>query len=172
MNYAPYNPSYYRSHQYAHQNNLPDSAFNNRRLPLYSSEMPQGNDPFLPSHKKHFQRVGYRSVITEEQIINHQSPEEADSPAKNKEYYRNLSIEDIEGASTNTLISQAIKNRIKAKEHFLRKQKNQYSEALIPKEDYYQPVADRQEEAVKLIQRYKKEENYHQRNRNKTEGYD
>lgn len=32
---------------------------------------------------------------------------------------------------------------------------------MIPKEDYYQPVVDKQEEAVKLIQRYKKEENYH-----------
>lgn len=71
-NYYVNNPSYYRSHQYAHQHNLPDSAMNNRKMPTYTSEMPQGNDPFLPSHKKHFQRVGYRSIISEEQIINHQ----------------------------------------------------------------------------------------------------
>jgi hypothetical protein len=125
MNYYAHNPSYYRSHHYAHQFNLPDSAMNNRKVPVYNSEMPQGKDAFLPSHKKHFQRAGYRSIISEEQIINHQSPEETNSPAKNRDYYRNLSIDDIEGATTNTLISQALKNRIKAKELFLRQQQTQ-----------------------------------------------
>lgn len=69
------NPSYYRSHHYAHQFNLPDSAFLNRKLPVYASEMPQGVNPFIPSHKKHFQRLGYQSIITQEHLINHQSPQ-------------------------------------------------------------------------------------------------
>jgi hypothetical protein len=89
--------------------------------------MPQGVDPFIPSHKKHFQRAAYQSIISQDNIINHQSTEETNSPAKDKDYYRNLSIEDIEGACTNTLISQALKNRIKAKEHLLRKERGEIS---------------------------------------------
>jgi hypothetical protein len=86
MSYQPYNPSYYRSHLYAHQFNLPDSALVNRKVPTYTSEMPQGVSPFLHSHKKHFQNVGYNSIISQEHIINHQSPEETSSPAKNRDY--------------------------------------------------------------------------------------
>jgi hypothetical protein len=95
MAYNPYNPSYYRSHVYAHQFNLPDSAFVNRKMPIYTSEMPQGMNPFAPSQKKHFQNAGYQSIITQEKLINHMTPEEYDSPAKTKAYERNLSIEDI-----------------------------------------------------------------------------
>lgn len=62
MSYSPHNPSYYRSHLYAHQFNLPDSAFINRKTPIYSSEMPQGVNPFAPSHKRHFQNAAH-SII-------------------------------------------------------------------------------------------------------------
>ena len=107
-------PSYYRSHHYSHQFNLPDSAFANRKLPDYTAEMPQGVQAFPNSHKRHFQQAGYHSIIAEQRIINHQITEEDESPAKNRDYSRNLSIGDIEGSSTNTLVSQALKNRAKA----------------------------------------------------------
>lgn len=37
------------------------------------------------------------------------------SPIRDKEYFRSLNVADIEGASTNTLISKGVKNKIKAK---------------------------------------------------------
>ena len=75
-------------------------------------ELPQGNQFFEPTNKKHFQRVGYFSTIAEEAVI---SNDPTNSPARDKQYFRSLNVEDIEGASTNTLISKAVKNRTRAK---------------------------------------------------------
>lgn len=47
------------------------------------------------------------------------------SPAKDKEYFRSLNINDIEGATTNTLISKAVKNRMKAQEELNRRVQQQ-----------------------------------------------
>jgi hypothetical protein len=49
----------------------------------------------------------------------------ANSPAREKEYFRSLNVEDIEGASTNTLISQAVKNKLKAKQQLAQRQREQ-----------------------------------------------
>jgi hypothetical protein len=105
---------YYRANPYFRQGYLPDSAFQNRKRPAYLTELPQGEQYFPPSNKKHFQRVGYFSTIAEEQLIAHDSPEVSSSPAKEKDYFRPLNIRDIEGASANTLVSQALKNRRRA----------------------------------------------------------
>lgn len=41
-----HNPSYYRSHQYKNQLDLPNSAFKNRNLQSFPSSIPQGMDYF------------------------------------------------------------------------------------------------------------------------------
>lgn len=76
------------------------------------TEIPQGEQHFDPSNKKHFQRLGYYSTIADEHIMN---PDPAVSPSREKAFFGNLNVDDIEGANTNTLISKAVKNRLKAK---------------------------------------------------------
>lgn len=45
------------------------------------------------------------------------------SPSRAKYFFRNLNVEDIEGANTNTLISQAVKNKMKAREYLQEKER-------------------------------------------------
>lgn len=116
--------SYYRANPYYQQGFLPDSAFKNRKPANYMVEIPQGNDFFEPTGKKHYQNLSAKSHIAEEAMILHEKNESASYyPAKNKEYFRSLNTVDIEGASTNTLISQAIKNRMKAQEELQKRLK-------------------------------------------------
>lgn len=112
--------SYYRANPYYQQGYIPDSAFKNRKPPYQLGEIPQGDEFFEPTNKKHFQRVGYYSTIADQKIINSNDPN-TNSPAKDKDYFRSLNINDIEGAATNTLISKAVKNKIKAQEELNRR---------------------------------------------------
>jgi hypothetical protein len=43
------------------------------------------------------------------------NPDPVASPSREKAFFGNLNVDDIEGANTNTLISKAVKNRLKAK---------------------------------------------------------
>jgi hypothetical protein len=112
--------SYYRANPFYQQGYIPDAALRNRRPPQQHGELPQGEEFFEPTNKKHFQRVGYYSTIAEQKIIHSEDPQPS-SPAKDKDYFRSLNINDIEGAATNTLISKAVKNRIKAQEELNRR---------------------------------------------------
>ena len=38
-------------------------AHKNRKVPSYMVEIPQGQESFEPTNKKHFQRIGYYSTI-------------------------------------------------------------------------------------------------------------
>jgi len=71
--------SYYRANPFYQQGYIPDSAFKNRKTPAFMVEIPQGNQYFEPTNKKHFQRVGYYSTIAEEGIISNES---VTSPAR------------------------------------------------------------------------------------------
>ena len=108
--------SYYRANPFYQQGYLPDLAYKNRKVPSYMVEIPQGQEHFEPTNKKHFQRVGYYTTIAQEHIMEPDSDPQA-SPSRDRQYFRNLHIEDIEGANTNTLISKAVKNKLKAKEY-------------------------------------------------------
>lgn len=55
--------SYYRANPYYQQGYMPDTAFKNRKMPSYMVEIPQGEQFFEPTNKKHFQRLGYYSTI-------------------------------------------------------------------------------------------------------------
>jgi hypothetical protein len=112
--------SYYRSNPFYQQGGIPDTGFKNRKIPSYLVEIPQGQEYFEPTNKKHFQRIGYYSTIADEHIID---PEPNNSPSRAKHFFRNLNVEDIEGANTNTLISQAVKNRMKAREYLQEKER-------------------------------------------------
>lgn len=85
-------------------------------------ELPQGDNAFDPTNKKHFQRLGYYSTIGNEHIMD---PDPVGSPAREKTYFRNLNVDDIEGSSTNTLISKAVKNKLKAKEYLAAREREQ-----------------------------------------------
>lgn len=74
--------------------------------------------------------MGYYSTIAEDHIIN---PDPLASPATQKAYFRNLNIDDIEGAGTNTLISKAVKNRMKAKEYLQERDREKREEELRQK---------------------------------------
>ena len=112
--------SYYRANPFYQQGYMPDSAYKNRKQPD-AGQLPQGEDFFEPTNKKHFQRLGYYSTIAEQQLINSGVRGENSSAVKDKEYFRSLNVADIEGASTNTLISKAVKNRVKAQEELMRR---------------------------------------------------
>lgn len=76
--------------------------------------MPQGEQHFDPSNKKHYS-LSYRGEIEDENILRnsrHMSPQ--DREVMQKSYFRSLNSKDIEGSSTNTLISKAVKNKLKA----------------------------------------------------------
>lgn len=47
------------------------------------------------------------------------NPDPLPSPSRDQAYFRSLNINDIEGAGTNTLISKAVKNRLKAKQYLV-----------------------------------------------------
>jgi hypothetical protein len=73
QNYGELNgSSYYRANPFYQQGYLPDSAFRNRKQSNFMVELPQGNQFFEPTNKKHFQNLGYRSTISEQQIIHKQ----------------------------------------------------------------------------------------------------
>jgi len=97
--------------------------------------LPQGKEHFEPTNKKHFQRLGYYSTIGDEHIID---PEPISSPSRAKQYFRNLNIEDIDGASTNSLISQAVKNRLKAQEYIQEKERMKKDEEARAKMRLYE----------------------------------
>jgi hypothetical protein len=69
--------------------------------------------------------LGYYSTIADQKIIHSDEPPSNHSPAKEKDYFRSLNINDIEGATTNTLISKAVKNRMKAQEELSRRAQQQ-----------------------------------------------
>lgn len=85
-------------------------------------EIPQGEKYFDPTNKKHFQRLGYFSTIGNEHIMD---PDPIGSPSRDKNYFRNLNVDDIEGSSTNTLISKAVKNKLKAKQYLAEREREQ-----------------------------------------------
>jgi len=62
--------------------------------------------------------------------MNNDNKDYDSSPARDKEFFRSLNINDIEGAATNTLISQAVKNRMKAQEHLMRRSREQREEEV------------------------------------------
>ena len=99
---------------------MPDGAYKNRKDPAYMVELPQGNNHFEPSTRKHFQRVGYSTTIGQEHLMD---PDNNSSPSRDRQYFRNLNIEDIDGANTNTLISKAVKNKMKAKQYLAERER-------------------------------------------------
>lgn len=112
--------SYYRANPYYQQGYLPSSAFNNRKELDYMSEMPQGREYFVITGKKHYQHLSHKSNIQEDHLMQYIEETPMLAKAKSKGYFRSLNITDIEGASTNTLISQGVKNKLKALEQLKR----------------------------------------------------
>lgn len=55
-----------------------------------------------------------------------QSPLEHE--AMQRSYFRSLNSKDIEGASTNTLISKAVKNKMKAQQELARRKEEEKNE--------------------------------------------
>ena len=62
-----------------------------------------------------------------------------------RSYFRSLNAGDIEGASTNTLISKAVKNRLKAQEalakrHQIPRQDNHYTKEQLMEQYHHQDM--------------------------------
>jgi hypothetical protein len=101
-------------------------AYKNRKVPSFMVEIPQGEQFFDSSSKKHFQRAGYHSTIGEDKIMT--GNELLSTPSRDRGYFRSLNIDDIEGATPNTLISKAVKNRLKAQGQLAQRDKQRKEE--------------------------------------------
>lgn len=87
---------------------------------------------------------------------------ENQSPIKDKEYFRSLNVADIEGASTNTLISKAVKNRVKAQEELMKRAYEQREAERAEKMTSLEIMEEkRRKEALSRIKRAE-EPNYHE----------
>lgn len=109
-------PAYYRSNPYSDIGYMPPGAHRNRKKMNYGVQIPQGNQFFEPTTKKHYGR-SYTTEIEAENVM--RSPEKfapIEQEALQKSYFRSLNSKDIEGAATNTLISKAVRNKLKAQQ--------------------------------------------------------
>ena len=72
------------------------------------------------------------------------------SPSRNRQYFRNLHVEDIEGTNTNTLISKAVKNKMKHKEYQLEKERAKRDEQMREKVRKMQEKEEKEEESRRM----------------------
>lgn len=117
---------YYRSNPYHKDGGIPPIGHTNRKKPSYLTEIPQGDDHFQ-QHKgrKHYQDGFLVSNIQKEHLL--ESPEKfpyENRIALDKNYERSLNTIDIEGASSSTLVSPAIRNKWRAREDIIRRKEN------------------------------------------------
>ena len=98
---------YYKGNPYTRNNYIPDSALGNRKRKHYLVELPQGEDYFSHSRKKQYSFLHHQSEIRDEHVLMMEQ--------KQNFSHDNLEVSDIEGARPNTLISEALRNRLKSK---------------------------------------------------------
>ena len=108
--------SYYRANPYSGHGYIPPVAHQNRKKPNYMTEIPQGEKHFDHLGRKHYQKGFQDSNIQNQGILI--SPERfpyENRIALDKKYERNLNTIDIEGASSSTLMSPAVRNKWRAR---------------------------------------------------------
>ena len=118
--------SYHRANPYARQGFMPPTAFVNRHNSDYSSQIPQGEE--------HLTKIGKRMFYDQRKSSNIQDLHLMKSPerypyenriALEKTYERNMNTIDIEGASSGTLLSEGVRNKIRGREALIKKQKEE-----------------------------------------------
>ena len=115
--------SYYRANPYAKQGYMPPTAFINRHKPNFVTELPMGEEHLGKIGRKQYANNAHKSHIETDNIL--KSPERypyENRIALDKHYERNLNTIDIEGATGGTLMSQAVRNKLKAREELFRRQ--------------------------------------------------
>ena len=108
--------SYYRANPYAAQGYIPPIAHNNRHKPDFITQIPMGESNFDKIGKRFYPTSHNRSNIKDDHIFEASSLADPENkPIFNKNYERNLTTLDIEGASSGTVMSQGMRNKLKAR---------------------------------------------------------